>query len=119
MTKQEKASPVAVRAEPDSRLEQLLAQHDVLKAAADEAAARFKAVADAIKVEAQTAAYDAERDHSPTEINITSPYLDAPLRLSYVERWTLDAKRMKAEDPATYVTYARKSGSWVLKAVQV
>lgn len=38
------------------------------------------------------------------------------LRLTYVESWWIDSRKLKAEDPETYVQYARKSGTWTLRA---
>lgn len=99
------------RVEPGSRLEDLLATYAHLKPQADEAASRLKAVTDAIKVELTTAVPDAPR------IDVAHEALPQALRLSYVESWTLDSKRMKAEDPATYVRFARKGGSWQLRGI--
>lgn len=107
----EKRPPVSVTPEPGGRLEQLLAQYDDLKAKADEAAARLKTITDGIKAEG--AAWG--DPVGATAVEFVSPYLAAPLRLSYVESWRLDAKRMKAEDPETYVRFAVKGGSWQLR----
>jgi hypothetical protein len=101
-----------VQAVAGSRLDALLASYDDLKARADEAAERLKAVTDGIKAELTAATPGAQK------IVVNHPALSAPLGLSYVERWDLDTKRMKAEDPATYVRYARKGGSWRLGRVQ-
>jgi hypothetical protein len=106
----ETAPPTKVLAVPGSRLEDLLATYAPLKPQADELADRLKSVTDAIKAELTAAAPDA------LKIDVAHEALAAPLRLSYVESWTLDTKRLKAEQPALYVTYARKGGKWVLKA---
>ena len=37
------------------------------------------------------------------------------LTLTYSESWRIDAKRLKAEDPETYVRYAKKGGSWSMR----
>lgn len=100
--------PVTVTAPEGSRLEQLHAAYEDAKAAKDEAETRLKAVVDAIKVEATQAAPGAERieivgDHGPR------------LSLTYVESWRVDSRRLKAEDPETYVRYATKSGTWKLE----
>lgn len=96
--------------EPGSRLEQLLATYAGLKPQADELSNRLKAVTDGIKVELlMAAAPDALR------IDVDHAALAQPLRLSYVESWTLDTKRLKADDPTTYVKYARKGGTWQLR----
>jgi hypothetical protein len=99
------------KVEPGSRLEDLLAAYAHLKPQADEVASRLKAVTDAIKVELTTLVPGAAR------IDVAHEALARPLRLSWIEKWDLDAKRMKAEDPATYVRFARKGGSWQLRGV--
>jgi hypothetical protein len=102
---------VTARAEvqPGSRLEDLLATYSELKPRADELAGRLKSVSDAIKAELQTQAPQAQR------VDVDHPALAQPLRLSYVESWRLDAKQLKADDPATYVKYAVKGGTWQLR----
>lgn len=109
----ETPQPEAVRADvaPGSRLDDLLAMYAQLKPQVDENATRLKAVTDAIKIELMAASPQARR------IEVGHPALVQPLRLSYVESWTLDTKRLKAEDPATYVRYARKGGKWELRGV--
>jgi hypothetical protein len=97
---------------PGSRLDDLLATYAELKPAADETATRLKAITDAIKAELTAAAPGAQ------QIDVTHEALVAPLRLSYVESWSLDTKRLKAEDPATYVQYARKGGRWELRGIK-
>lgn len=104
------ASNVSVA--PGSRLEDLLATYARLKPEADEAAARLKTITDAIKVELTAAAPGAQR------IDVAHGVLPQPLRLAYVERWNLDTQRLKAEAPETYVRFARKGGSWVLRGVR-
>jgi hypothetical protein len=96
---------------PGSRLEDLLATYAHVKPQADEAAARLKTVTDAIKVELMAAVPNAQR------IDVAHEALAQPLRLSYVEAWKLDTKALKAEDPETYVRYARKGGSWQLRGI--
>lgn len=104
-------APVQVAAGTSSRLEQLHAAYPAAKAAADEAAAQLKAITDGIKVELTTAAPDARR--------IRLDGADGPtLQLTYAETWRLDSKRLKAEDPETYVRYAKQGGSWTLKVAQ-
>jgi hypothetical protein len=102
-----------VTVEPGSRLEELLATYAVLKPQADELTAQLKAVTDGIKTEMSAAAPGAQK------VDVAHPALAQPLRLSYSERWDLDARRMKAEDPETYVRFARKSGRWELRGVKV
>jgi hypothetical protein len=38
-----------------------------------------------------------------------------PLTLTYGERWTVDSKRLKAEQPLVYVTYAKLGSNWTLQ----
>jgi hypothetical protein len=97
--------------EPGSRLDDLLAAYAELKPKADEAATRLKAVTDGIKSELHAAKPDARR------VDVDHAALTQPLRLSYVEGWSLDTKRFKAEQPEVYVAYARKGGKWELRGV--
>jgi hypothetical protein len=94
-----------------SRLEDLLAVYAQLKPQADELATRLKSVTDGIKAELQAAAPEARK------IDVAHPALAQPLRLSYVESWRLDSKKLKAENPALYVQYALKGGKWELRGV--
>jgi len=103
--------PVWADVQPGSRLEDLLATYAELKPRADELGTRLKSVTDGIKAELTAQRPDAQ------SIDVAHDALTTPLRLTYVEKWTLDSKRLKADDPTTYVSYARKSGAWVLKAV--
>jgi hypothetical protein len=98
--------------EPGSRLEALLAAYAELKPEADEAATRLKSVTDGIKAELAAAAPGA------LQVDVAHPALAQPLRLSYVESWALDTKRLKAEDPETYVRYARKGSRWELRGLR-
>jgi hypothetical protein len=98
--------------DPGSRLDDLLAMYAALKPEADELATRLKTVTDAIKAELSAAVPGAQR------VDVAHPALSQPLRLSYVERWELDTRRMKAEAPETYVQFARKSARWELRGVR-
>ena len=97
--------------EPGSRLDDLLAEFAALKPQLDELTTRLDTVKAGIKAELAAAAPGHQ------QVDTTSEALAQPLRLSYVESWRLDAKRMKSEDPATYVRYAVKGGRWELRAV--
>lgn len=97
-----------VTAEPGSRLEQLHEAYAGAKAAADETAKQLKAITDAIKLELTQAAPEGT---AKVQLTGSAP----PLRLQWVESWRVDARRLKAEDPETYVRYAKKSGTWQLK----
>lgn len=107
------ASPGAqvVIPETDTRLAQLLAQYDLAKAEADKAAETLRAITDAVKVELVNAAPGAH------DIRVESPDLARPLRLFAVESWRVDAKKLKAEAPETYVRFAKKSTSWTLRSI--
>lgn len=96
---------------PDTRLAQLADAYTSAKAAADEADAHLKTITDAIKIELITAAPGSNR------IDLKSPSLAAPLRMQSRTSWKLDTARLKAEDPETYVRYARQSSYWELRAV--
>ncbi|MET0423631.1 MAG: hypothetical protein ABW046_07145 [Actinoplanes sp.] len=97
---------------PGGRLESLLAAYAELKPQADEAANRLKSITGALKAELMAAAPEALR------VEVDHPALALPLRLSWVESWTLDTKQLKADEPATYVKYARKGGKWDLRGLK-
>jgi hypothetical protein len=101
--------PAQIQGGTDTRLGRLHEQYPELKAAADAAAKAFKDCTDGIKLEVSTLTGGALR----AELAATDT---APaLALTYGERWTLDSKAIKAEDPDTYVRYAKPSGAWTLK----
>lgn len=104
--------PRVIRPVPDSRLDQLLAQYDLAKAEADKAAETLKPITDGIKSELAAQLADGE-----TVLEVTSDHLARPMRLSNVESWRVDAKKLKAEDPLTYVRYAVQGHSWKLAPV--
>lgn len=102
--------PAIVTPEGNARLAQLHATYADVKARADEANEQLKAITDAIKAELAAAQPNATRielhgDDGPT------------LAMTYSERWTVDTKRLKDEAPETYVRYAKKGGSWSLRAI--
>lgn len=108
---EDESEAYTVVAQGDTRLAELHAAYTDAKATADDAAKRLKAVTDAIKLELTQAA--------PEETRIELAGDAGPrLRLAYSERWTLDSKRLKAEDPLTYVRYAKKGGAWSLTKVR-
>jgi len=104
--------PVRITTEPGTRLEQLHAQYDAAKAERDAAEEKFKGISDAIKLEMTIAS------EGSTRVLLAGTQGATPLQLAYVESWRVDAKRLKAENPLTYVTYAVKSGSWRLAPVK-
>lgn len=108
---QPKPPPLPVTPVPGSRLEQLVASYETLKARRDEAAAAFDDCAAAIKAEVRAA--------FPAEVAFAiagSPHWPA-LRLTWSRPWRLDSKRMRREDPQLYVRYAvrRPEGQWDLR----
>ena len=104
-------APYRVVAETGTRLEQLHAAYPEAKAAADAAAERLKGITDGIKLELSQAAPE-----GTAKVDLTSPD-GPPMRLTYTESWRVDARKLKAEDPHTYVRFAKKSGAWSLKVV--
>lgn len=103
---------VPVPAESSSRLSQLHAAYPAAKAAADAAAEQLKAITDGIKAELAAAAPE-----GALKIALTGDD-GPPMQLTYAESWRLDSKRLKREDPESYVRYAVKGGSWTLKQVK-
>lgn len=101
-----------VAAPPNSRLEQLQAMYPDLKARADAAAKAFKDCTDAIKLELTTAAPGQSR------VDLAGGAHGPALALTYAESWRIDSGRLKAEQPALYVTYAKKGGSWSLRVAK-
>lgn len=104
------AGPLIVQPDADTRLAQLHAAYSDAKAAADAAEKQLKAITDAIKLELTQAAPE-----GTTKVDLVGN--GVPLRLSWTESWRLDSRKLKAEDPETYVRYAKKSGAWRLAPV--
>lgn len=105
--------PHQVKPKKGSRLEQLHEAYGPAKAAVADAEAKLKAITDAIKLELTQAAPDgAEKIELVGENGV-------PLQLSWVLTWRFDSKKFKADDPQTYVRYAKQSGSWTLRPVKV
>lgn len=101
-------SPLIVESSSSDRLSQLHAMYAGVKAKADAAAAELKVVTDAIKLELTTLDPNARR--------FTLTGEDGPaLALTYSTSWRLDSKKLKVDDPETYVRYAKQSGSWSLR----
>jgi hypothetical protein len=113
MTDQPQIQPPPFQVTPrkNSRLEQLHAVYADAKAKADQATSDLKTVTDAIKAEMTKAAPDQAR------LELVGPH-GPRLTLTYVESWRVDATRLKAEAPETYVMFAKKRGSWQLKAAR-
>ena len=100
-----------VTAAPGSRLESLLASYDSAKAAAEESAARFKAITDGIKAEAGGV------NPKATDISVSGAPGLPRLKLTWKRPWKFDTGRFKEENPLLYVTYATQGGHWELRAV--
>lgn len=107
-------SPTFVRPDPESRLAHLAARYDELKARADAARAELDDLTLALKAELSAAAPCT----AGRTVVLATPDLRRPLRLSAVESWRIDAKRLKAEDPTTYIRWAVKSTSLKLERVR-
>lgn len=102
--------PVLVEPPADSRLATFHALYAEAKAEADAANEKLKAITDAIKIELTQVA--------PEERRLELRTNGAPtLRLTYSEAWRVDSSRLKRDAPEVYKTFAKKSGSWKLKAV--
>ncbi|SOD72760.1 hypothetical protein SAMN05892883_2104 [Jatrophihabitans sp. GAS493] len=106
-------APAVPSVTPDinSRLDQLLLSYDEAKRDADEAKKRVEEITNGIKFEL------AQARPGEAEIVVTSPHLARPLKMQAIESWRIDSTRLKAENPALYVTYAKKSTSWKLAPV--
>lgn len=107
-TPEPEAPPAVVAAGPGTRLEQLHAAYAEAKAASKAAEERLKAITDGIKSELTKAEPEARR------LELRSP-VGPPLRLTWSTTWRFDSKRFKADEPLTYVRYAKQSGSWTLR----
>lgn len=105
------AQPTVVTPEAGSRLEALAQAYALAKPAADAAKLVLDEITDAIKLELTNAAPGA------LKVDLHAPALEAPLRLAAVTKWGLDTTRFKAEQPETYVQFAKQSTYWVLKAI--
>lgn len=103
-------APVVVP-QPDSRLEQLTARYDAAKAAVERAEAEFKEITDAIKVELISAR------PGYNSIEVTSVYLDRPLRLSASSRKNFERKKFELIYPGMYDRFTTESTVWQMRQV--
>lgn len=104
--------PVVVEAEPHnlnqtSELYDLRGRYAELKAAKDKATEEF----DAVKGKLQTALAEASGGALRAELRVPG---FKPMTLIYTEPWRVDSKRLKAEQPAIYVQYAKQGSQWTL-----
>lgn len=100
-----------VRPEPESRLDQLTARYDQVKAQEMEAKKEAEEITSAIKAEL------ARLHPGQTEILLSSPHLAAPLQMQAVSSWRFDSTRCKATYPEIYAAFAKQSTSWTLRAL--
>lgn len=77
------------------------------KAEKDAATERF----DAVKSKLQQALAEAANGALRAELRVPGY---KPMTLVYTEPWTLDTKRLKAEQPAVYVEFAKRGLRWTL-----
>ena len=102
----------------DSRLSALHAQYADAKAAADAAAERLKTITDGIKAELRAQADGTAYDGTDrSRIELRSPY-GPILRLTKSERVTFDSRKLKVDDPVTYVKYAKFGEAWALRVIE-
>lgn len=103
--------PFVVKAKKRTRLEQLHASYADAKSELDAATETLDAIKAAIKLEmTQAAPEGAEK----IELHAPAGSAARPLRLTYTRTWRFDSKKFKADDPETYVRYAKQTGSWRL-----
>jgi hypothetical protein len=93
---------------PGSVLEDLLSAEHAAEAAANESAERLKALRDRIKAELTQAHPGA------VKFDIAGTSHRPAKQLNWVNTVRLDTKRLKDEQPETYVEYAEFGGKWVL-----
>jgi hypothetical protein len=105
--------PALIAAPPGSRLEQLLASYESLKAAAEEAKARYEALTDAIKAELAAAA-----PAGTQEMLLTGPPGLPRLRMSWKSPFRFDVKRFRTEHPKLYVRYETRGGHFELRQAE-
>ena len=103
------AAVVAVRADASEKLAQLHAAYDEAAAEYAAASSKLEAIKAGIKTELMTQAPE-----GTTKVALTGPY-GPPLAMTYAESWRVDSRRLKREEPETYVRFATKSGSWSLR----
>jgi hypothetical protein len=102
--------PVVLTTSPGSRLEQLLASYENVKAAAEEAKSRQDALTDALKAEMTGAVPEGTQ-----EIILSGPPGLPALRMTWKQPYRFDVKRFRDEHPALYVRYETRGGHWDLR----
>ena len=101
---------VTLQSVPGSRLEQLLASYESVKAAYEEAQARMNALTDALKAEMSASA-----PQGTQEILLTGPPGLPQLRMRWQSPYRFDVKRFRNENPALYVQYETRGGHWEIR----
>lgn len=101
--------PFEIIAEPESKLEGLLADLEQAVAVSKEAQAIERRIKDDIKTEVSGRAPGRER------IIIKSKYLSTPWTMQWRERWTIDSKMLKAVEPLIWVKFAKKQTACFLE----
>jgi hypothetical protein len=86
----------------------LRAEYDTAKAAKDKAEEEFKT----IQAKLRTSLSEATRGALRSALHVPGY---RPITLTYGERWTVDSKRLKAEQPVTYAAYAKLGSNWTLQ----
>jgi hypothetical protein len=105
------ARKTVTAADATDRLSQLAAMYDAAKDAYESAKEDFEQVQAALKAELTSIT----REGAPFQrYELDLPALARPLALTYVERTSLDTKRIKAEHPEIAESYTKTSGSWTL-----
>lgn len=99
-------------AAPDDRLAALHAAYPALKAEADAAAERLKAVTDGIKIELTSRAPE-----GTAKVELRGPS-GPPLALRWQVTNRFDGARFKREQPAVHESYMKASGAWVLAPIK-
>lgn len=96
-----------IRSQPGGDLADLRSRYAELKAAKDKATEEFDAVKSKLQGKLSEATDGATR---------AVLYVDGfkPMNLTYSEPWTVDSKRLQAEQPLIYVQYARQGKRWTM-----
>ena len=106
------AAPPVVRADPESRLDQLVAEYALIKPKADEYAAKLKTLTDGIKTELTT------RHPGREEIILVGTGLAEPLVCKAVVQWRLKSDTLKKLDPVMWARCANKITMWKLSRMK-
>lgn len=93
--------------EPEVLLAELRAEYAEAKAATE----RADEMEAALKAKLKTALSEATGGALRSALHVPG---FQPLLLTYGERWTVDSKALKAEQPLVYVQYAKLGGQWTM-----